>query len=87
MAIALVGQLAWIALLVGALADIAYGAPVAAASTSPVIGTVLIGVALARADDWPIAGLIVIAPVVLVVPTSIVASAALLDGVRRGVAG
>lgn len=72
--VALVGHAAWLGLLIGAIAGIVYGAPLAVASTVAGLGTVLIGVALARADDWPMAGLVVIAPVVLIIPTSIVSS-------------
>ncbi len=72
--VAMVGHAAWIGLLVGALAGLVYGAPLAVASTAAGIGTVLIGVALARAGDWPIAGLLVIAPVLLVIPPSVVPS-------------
>jgi hypothetical protein len=75
LAIGLAGQLAWIALLLGAFADIAYGAPLAAASTVAGLGTVLVGLALGRAGDWPIAGLLVVAPVLLVIPSAIVPSA------------
>jgi hypothetical protein len=72
--IGMLGHAAWIGLLVGAIAGIAYGAPLAVASTVAGLGTVLIGVALARAGDWPIAGLLVVAPVLLVIPPSVVPS-------------
>ncbi len=70
--VAMIGHAAWIGLLLGALGGVVYGAPVAVASTAAGLGTVLIGVALARAGDWPIAGLLVIAPVLLVIPPSVV---------------
>ncbi len=72
--VAMIGHVAWIALLLGALGGVVYGAPVAVASTLAGVGTVLIGVALARVGDWPIAGLLVLAPVLLVIPPSIVPS-------------
>jgi hypothetical protein len=66
--LALVGHLAWAATLTGALAGLGYGAPVAIASTAAGLGTVLVGLALAAAGDWLVAGLLVGAPVLLVVP-------------------
>jgi hypothetical protein len=72
--VGLVGHAAWIALLLGAIAGIAYGAPLAAASTAAGFGTILIGLALVRARDWPIAGLLVVTPVLLVIPTAIAPS-------------
>ncbi len=75
LSVALVGHAAWLGLLVGAVAGIGYGAPLAVASTAAGIGTIFIGIALARAGDWPIAGLLVATPVLLVLPPQIVPSA------------
>ena len=62
------GHIAWAVALAATFAGLGYGAPVAVASTVAGLGTVLVGLALARAGDWPIAGLLVLAPVLLVVP-------------------
>lgn len=67
-ALAVVGHLAWAAALVAAVTGIGYGAPVAIVSTVAGLGTVLVGLALAAAGDWPLAGLVVVAPVLLVLP-------------------
>ncbi len=74
--LAVLGHLAWAVALVATLSGSLYGAPVALASTVAGVGTVLIGLALARAGDWPIAGLLVVPPVLLVVPPWVVPSAA-----------
>jgi hypothetical protein len=66
--LAVVGQVGWVIALAATLAGLLYGAPVAVASTVAGLGTVLVGLALARAGDWSIAGLLVLAPVLLVVP-------------------
>ena len=62
--------------LVGTLTGFGYGAPVAIASTVAGFGTVLVGLALATAGDWPIAGLVIVAPILLVVPPWVVPSPA-----------
>ncbi len=46
----------------------------AVASTLAGIGTLLVGLALVRVGDWPIAGLLVVAPVVLALPPAIAPS-------------
>lgn len=75
-ALALVGHLAWAGALVAALAGLGYGPPVAIVSTAAGLGTVLVGLALAAAGDWLLAGLVVVAPVLLVVPPWVVPSPA-----------
>ncbi len=66
--LAVAGHLAWAALLVATLSGAGYGWPVAVASTLAGVGTLLVGLALVRVGDWPIAGLLVAAPVVLALP-------------------
>lgn len=73
-AIAIVGNVLWSTALLAAVAGVGYGAPVALASTMAGVGTLLVGLALARAADWPIAGLLVIAPVLLVLPPWLISS-------------
>ena len=75
-ALAVLGHLAWAAALVAAFAGLGYGAPVAIVSTAAGLGTVLIGLALAAAGDWPLAGLLVVAPILLVMPPWVVPSPA-----------
>jgi hypothetical protein len=70
--LAVTGHVGWAVALAATLAGLGYGAPVAIASTAAGLGTVLVGLALARAGDWPIAGLLVLAPVLLVVPAWLV---------------
>jgi hypothetical protein len=70
--LAVLGHLAWAVSLAGTFAGLGYGAPIAIASTVAGLGTVLVGLALARAGDWPIAGLLVLAPVLLVIPAWLV---------------
>jgi hypothetical protein len=72
--VGVIGHAAWIGLVVGAFVGIVYGAPQAVASTAAGLGTVLIGLALARAGDWPIAGLLVVAPVLLLITPPLVPS-------------
>jgi hypothetical protein len=74
--LAVTGHLAWAGSLVATLSGSLYGAPVALASTLAGVGTILIGLALARAGDWPIAGLLIIAPVLLILPPWLVPSSA-----------
>ncbi len=69
-ALAFLGHVGWGIVLVGVLAGLLYGAPVAVASYVAVAGTVLLGVALLRAGDWPISALLVAAPVFLLVPAT-----------------
>jgi hypothetical protein len=63
-----VGYSAWLAALIGVMVGMDYGATTAIASTAAGIGTVLVGIALLRAGDWPLAGLVVAAPVALLAP-------------------
>ncbi len=74
--LAVIGHVAWAVALGATFAGLGYGAPVAVASTVAGLGTVLVGLALVRAGDWPIAGLLVVAPVLLVVPPWLVPQAA-----------
>jgi len=76
LALAVVGHLAWASTLVAALVGLGYGAPVAIASTVAGLGTVLVGLALAAAGDWPIAGLVTVAPILLLVPPWVAPSSA-----------
>ncbi len=62
------GHIAWGVVLVAVLAGLVYGAPVALVSYAAGAGAVLIGFALLRAGDWPIAALLVAAPVFLLIP-------------------
>jgi hypothetical protein len=75
-ALAVIGHLAWAGALVAAFAGLGYGAPVAIVSTAAGLGTLLIGLALVAAGDWPLAGLLVVAPILLVVPPWVVPSPA-----------
>ncbi|HSS36950.1 MAG TPA: hypothetical protein VLR93_11810 [Patescibacteria group bacterium] len=74
--LAVAGHLAWAISLAAALTGFGYGAPVAVASTAAGIGTILVGLALAVAGDWPIAGLLVCAPILMVLPPLLVPSPA-----------
>lgn len=74
--LAVSGHLAWAVALAVALTGFGYGAPVAVASTAAGFGTILVGLALATAGDWPIAGLLVVAPILLVLPPWLVPSPA-----------
>ena len=69
-------QLAWAMALAWTLIGWGYGAPLAIASTLAGLGSILVGLALARIGDWPIAGLLVLAPVLLLIPGWAVPSAA-----------
>ena len=75
-----VGQLAWAVTLAWTLAGWGYGAPLAIASTLAGIGTILVGLALARTGDWPIAGLLIVAPVLLLIPSWALPQAATWTG-------
>ncbi|MDP9482208.1 MAG: hypothetical protein M3P84_03195, partial [Chloroflexota bacterium] len=75
-ALAVGGHLAWAVALIAVLAGLGYGPPVAIASTVAGLGTVLVGLALAAAGDWLLAGLVVVAPVLLVMPPWVVPSPA-----------
>ena len=72
--IAVVGQVAWAGALLATLAGLGYGAPVAIVSAVAGLGTILVGLALVAAADWPLAGLVVLAPILLVVPPWVVPS-------------
>ena len=74
--LAVAGHVAWAGALLGVLAGLGYGAPVAIVSTIAGLGTVLVGLALAAAGDWPLAGLVLGAPILLVVPPWLVPSPA-----------
>ena len=74
--LAVAGHLAWAVALAAALTGIGYGAHVAVASTAAGLGTMMIGLALAAAGDWPLAWLILVAPVLLMVPPWLVPSPA-----------
>jgi len=65
---ATLGQLGWLAALLLLAAGLDYGPTTALASTAAGIGTIMVGLALLRAGDWPIAGLVVAAPVFLLAP-------------------
>lgn len=62
------GYSAWLAALAAALLGLEYGAATAVTSTAAGMGTVLVGLALLRAGDWPVAGLVVAAPIALLAP-------------------
>ena len=66
--LAVAGHLAWLAAIAGVLLRIDYGASTALATAAAAIGTALVGVALARAGDWPIAGLVAAAAGALMLP-------------------
>ncbi|HET7725957.1 MAG TPA: hypothetical protein VFK54_01405 [Candidatus Limnocylindrales bacterium] len=66
--LAVLGGGAWIALLVLAMLRLAYGWPVAVASSIVAIGAAALALALARAGDRPVADLIVLAAAALVIP-------------------
>jgi hypothetical protein len=72
--LAVVGHIAWAGALLAALVGLGYGAPVAVASTAAGFGTVLVGFALLAAGDWPVAGLVAGAPILLVLPPWVVPS-------------
>jgi len=65
--VALAGHLAWIVALGAAILRIDYGPTTAIAATAAAIGTFLVAVALLRADDLVIGGLLVAAPIALLV--------------------
>jgi hypothetical protein len=68
MLVACGGYAAWLIALAAALFGIEYGALTAIGSTAAGMGTVLVGLALLRAGDWPLAGLVVAAPIALLAP-------------------
>ncbi len=68
-AVAVGGHLVWAAALFWATAGLGYGAVTALASTLAGLGTVLVGLALVRAGDWPIGGLVLVAPLALLIPS------------------
>jgi hypothetical protein len=63
--VALAGHLAWIVALGAAILRIDYGPTTAIAATAAGIGTFLVAAALLRADDLVVGGLLVAAPVAL----------------------
>ena len=67
--VAIAGHLAWIAALGAAIVGVDYGATTALAATAAAGGTALVGLALARAGDWPMAGLVAAAAASAVLPT------------------
>jgi hypothetical protein len=66
-----VGYLAWIVLLVGTLVGLAGGAPLAATQTVAMLGTMAVGLILARRGDEPIGFLLLVASVALLVPSNV----------------
>ena len=66
--VAVVGWVAWIVLLVGAVANLVAGAPLAFAATAAAAGILLVGIALLAAGDWGPGGALLVAALVLVVP-------------------
>lgn len=67
--VAVAGGLAWILALGAALLRIDYGPSTALTSTAAAVGLAFVGLALLRAGDWPIAGLLVLASVALTIPS------------------
>jgi hypothetical protein len=67
----LVGYLAWLLLLVATLAGAAGGPPLGAAQTVALLGTIAVGAILTRRGDQPIGYLVLVAPVALLVPTTV----------------
>jgi hypothetical protein len=65
--VALAGHFAWAVALGAAVLQIDYGPTTAIAATAAAIGSFLVGVALLRADDRIVGGLLVAAPVALLV--------------------
>ena len=63
--VALAGHLAWVVALGAAILRIDYGPTTAIAATAAAVGTFLLAVALLRADDLIVGGLLVAAPVAL----------------------
>lgn len=66
--LAVAGHVAWLVAIGAAILALDYGATTAIAGTAAAIGTFLVGIALSRAGDWPIAGLLIVAPVALLLP-------------------
>lgn len=62
------GYAAWLLALGAALLGLEYGSLTAIGSSAAGVGTVIVGVALLRAGDWPLAGLVVAAPIALLAP-------------------
>jgi hypothetical protein len=66
--LALTGHVAWLILLVGAIAGLVYGAPTAIASTAASIGAALVGLCLVTVDDGRVGALVATAAVGLLIP-------------------
>ena len=66
--IAVVGWVAWMVLLVAAVANLGAGAPLAFAATASAAGILLVGIALLGAGDWGAGGALLVAALVLVIP-------------------
>ncbi len=67
----LAGYMAWIMLLVGTLLGMAGGPPLAAAQTIAMLGTMAVGLILARRRDEPVGYLLLVASVALLVPSTV----------------
>jgi hypothetical protein len=66
-----VGHLAWITMLLATSLGVIAGAPLAAAQTLAMIGAIAVGLLLVRRRDQPIGWLVLAAPVVLLVPSTV----------------
>ena len=66
--VAVVGWVAWIVLLAGAVGNLDAGAPLALAATAAAAGILLVGIALIGADDWGTGVALLVAALVIVVP-------------------
>ena len=66
LAVGVIGHVVWLGALVAAAVGMGYGWGTGLASTSAAVGTALVGIALARHGVWPLAGVVVAAPVALV---------------------
>jgi hypothetical protein len=64
-AVAIVGHVAWIAVLGAAWLGVGYGAPTIAAQAAGALGSVLVGLVLLRSADERIGALLVIAPAIM----------------------
>jgi hypothetical protein len=69
--VAFAGFVAWVVALIGVLVGLADAPALAAAQTLAMIGTALIGIMLVRADDEPLGAIVLTAPVLLVVPSTL----------------
>lgn len=67
---AVAGHVAWAIALAAALAGLEYGAATAIASGAAAVGTGLVALALLRAADWPIAGLLAVTPPALLLSSA-----------------